>query len=106
MIQPVSQMSSFVSFKKTNNQKKQDKKNNSTIKKYSDSFIKHSTESAPMLLGLTAIWSLLDSSGRNIPVKKSIMNNLTGFFLPVLVFSSAILSIIENRPTNKNKNKN
>ncbi len=104
MIQPVSNMRSSISFKKTNNQNIKKEKNNSKLKKYSDSFIKHSTESAPMLLGLTAIWSLLDSSGRNIPVKKSIMNNLTGFFLPVLVFSSAILSIIENRQTNKNKN--
>lgn len=65
------------------------------VKEYADCFVKHSKESAPMLLGFTALWAALDYGTEKISIQKSIKNNLKGFFLPVLVVSSAFLAAIE-----------
>lgn len=63
---------------------------------YADSFVKHSAQSAPMLLALTGLWTVFDSS-RSIPLKKAAINNIKNFFLPVIIASSALLAVIENK---------
>lgn len=66
------------------------------LHQYTDSFVKHSVQSAPMLLALTGLWTVFDSS-RSIPLKKAAMNNMKNFFLPVIIASSALLAVIENK---------
>lgn len=70
------------------------------FKNYADSFVKHSAQSAPMLLGLTALWSLIDNASHSISIKKAFKNNFVNFFIPVTAASSVILSVIENRNRN------
>ncbi|MCD7779450.1 MAG: hypothetical protein LUH05_02110 [Candidatus Gastranaerophilales bacterium] len=76
-----------------------------TAKKYVDSFVKNAAQSTPVLLGLTAVLSVSDKNAKNIPMKTSLKNNFKQYFIPVLVCSSAVLSVIENKKT-KNENKN
>lgn len=71
---------------------------------YVDSFVKHAKQSTPALLVLTAAWTAVDKISRNISIKKSLVNNLVGFFAPVLVVSSALLAGIENKKTPENTN--
>ena len=66
-------------------------------KPYVDSFVKHAKQSTPVLLLLTGAWTAIDKTSKNIPIKKSLLNNLTGFFAPVLIASSALLACIENK---------
>ena len=77
---------------------------NPEVKEYADSFCRHAKESTPMLLGLTALWAALDYGSTQVPIQKSIKNNLKGFFLPVLVASSALLATIEMKKTSKSSN--
>lgn len=106
MIQKISQVNSGVSFKKTSKNtdggNEKGLKTPSRIQQYADSFVKHSAESAPMLLAFTGIWSLVDHVSRSVPLKKAAMHNLTNFFLPVMVISSAVLAALENKKSNKN----
>lgn len=105
MIQKVSSSNFGITF----GQNKQEKKSPSFLKseygkEYADTFVKHAKESTPMLLGLTALWSAIDYGTRNISVQKSILQNLSGFFIPVLVASSALLTAIEMKKTSKSSN--
>lgn len=77
---------------------------NPEVKEYADSFCRHAKESTPMLLGLTALWAALDYGSTQVPIQKTIKNNLKGFFLPVLVASSALLATIEMKKTSKSSN--
>lgn len=70
-------------------------------KPYVDSFVKHAKQSTPVLLILTGAWIAIDKTSKNIPIKKSLVNNLTGFFAPVLIVSSALLACIENKKTSE-----
>lgn len=85
--------------------KEENKKNNSNpvIKEgasYADSFVKHSVQSAPMLLALTGLWSFVDYKSAKIPMKTSLANNFKSFFLPVMLVSSLLLSVIDNKNNN------
>lgn len=102
MIQKVSHVSSFPTFQKSNDSKTKEKRTISSDKKaYMDSFIKNTKESAPMLLGLTALWSVLDYGTGKAPISKVLTNNILCFFAPVLLFSSALMASIENKKTSK-----
>ena len=68
---------------------------------YADSFLKNAKETAPILLALTGLWSLLDFGSGKTTMAKSLKNNLTYFFAPILIFSSAIVSLIENKKPSK-----
>ncbi|MCD7739748.1 MAG: hypothetical protein LUH11_00140 [Candidatus Gastranaerophilales bacterium] len=78
-------------------------KKENTAKPYIDSFVKHSKKSAPWLLCAAAVLTAADCASKKIPVKKSIKNNVLGFFAPVLICSSAILSAVENKKNSENK---
>ena len=69
--------------------------------KYADSFLHHSVESIPAMLSMTVLWSYIDKASGKMPFKKAFFNNMKGFFLPVLVASSALLSYIDNRNAKK-----
>lgn len=102
MIQKVSQISPAGVFKQTDN--KTTPNNNRTqprVKGYADSFVKHSIQSTPGILGITALWSLVDNKTRNIPLKKAFTGNFKNFFIPVILVSSAILALIENKNSKK-----
>ncbi len=73
------------------------------VSPYIDSFVSNAKQSTPMLLGVTALWALFDKSSRKIPLKKAFMNNLKGFFIPVILISSALLSFIENKKPSEDK---
>jgi len=73
------------------------------VSPYVDSFISNAKQSTPMFLGVTALWAVFDKSSRKIPLKKAFMNNLKGFFVPVILISSALLSFVENKKPSKDK---
>ncbi|MBQ9245434.1 hypothetical protein IJ182_04105 [bacterium] len=66
-----------------------------------DSFIKHSTETAPTLLAITTAWSVFEKSVHKVPFKQSFNKNFKGYFLPVLIATSAIGAFIENSKPKK-----
>lgn len=66
------------------------------IDKPMDSFVKHSVESAPVLLGLSSLWALVESKTSKIPFKDTLKTNLIGFFVPTLLITSTILAVVEN----------
>ena len=68
---------------------------------YMDSFVKNAKDTAPILLGLTALWSLLDYGTGKISMAKSVRNNIAFFFAPILIVSSALVAGIENKKTSK-----
>ena len=76
---------------------KNNEEQKNTALRYTDSFIKHSAESTPALFFMTALCSHLDKSSGKMPFKQAFIKNFKGFFLPVLVASSALLSYIDNR---------
>lgn len=79
------------------NASKQKTKKNSPIKSYADSFVKHAKQSTPPLLAMTGIWVVVDKITKKNTIIKSLASNLKGFFLPVLLVSSAILAVVENK---------
>lgn len=103
MIKVVGSNSQSPVFTKNINQKtkKQDSSFTEFKKNYTDSFIKHSKETAPVLLGVTSLWAALDYGSRKIPVTKAIKNNLLYFFFPLLILSSGVLAGIDNSKSNK-----
>ena len=106
MIQKVSAGNSYIRTAKTGNSKADSplKKGMDTVKTYTDSFVKHTKKSAPIIFGLTTIWAIADRS-EQLPFKKAFTNNLKNFFVPVLVMSSALLTIIENKKSKKDSTK-
>ena len=86
MIQKVSQATFSPSFLKNNKIKKENNPAREARRNaYVDSFVKHTKESAPMLLGLTALWSALDFGAGKGSMSKIMINNLAFFFAPVLI---------------------
>lgn len=71
-------------------------------KPYVDSFVKNSKKTAPVMAGLTAVWTAVDHTSKKLPLKKALTNNLKGFFLPVVLGSSVLLAVIENKKTRNN----
>lgn len=76
----------------------------SKIKPYTDSFLKHASDSVPLLLAVSGGWTAYDVVTKKAPLKSALKNNFLGFFAPVLVVSSAILSMVENKKTSKSSN--
>ena len=62
---------------------------------YADLFIKHSIDSLPVLTTMDIIWSCIDKSN-GIPFKKAFVNNTKKIVLPIMLISSAIMTIIES----------
>ncbi len=77
-----------------------------TAKPYVDSFVKNAKKSTPAIASLTAFWTLVDKSSKNISFSKSLTNNIKGFFIPVVVGSSVLLSLIENKKSSRNHQEN
>lgn len=98
MINKVSQVS-FSNGAKSSTSIKQKANNHLNTQKnpYVDSFVKNAKETAPILLSLTGLWSLLDYGTGKISMAKSLRNNLAFFFIPVLTVSSALVAGIENK---------
>lgn len=101
MINAIPQVKSNNSFKNiyTTDAKPEDKK--ALHKVYADSFIRNAKETTPMLLGLTSIVSVLDYGKKQVDMKKVLKKNLLRYFVPVLIASSTICSIIENKKEKK-----
>ena len=99
MIQRVTDCVSNVSFKKHQRTLNPVNKSVSSSHKkdYVDSFISNTKESVAPMLVLTGVWSVLDNKLSDIPIKKAIARNFVGFFLPVIIVSSAILAGLENK---------
>lgn len=70
-------------------------------KDYLDSFTKNCTESAPVLMGLTSLWTVLVMKEKNLPVQKAMKSTLAKFFFPVLIISSGIAAGIETKNNKK-----
>ena len=71
---------------------------------YVDSFIKNAGDSTPLLLAVSGGWTVYDVASKKAPLKIALKNNFLGFFAPVLLVSSAILSVVENKKTSKSSN--
>lgn len=106
MIQKISFGKNYLYSNQVNSQSK----NNDGIdrhdkkKIYTDSFIKHTKKSVPMLLALTAVKSLFDyGSSNNNSVQKVFASNMACFFTPILIGSSLVLSLVENRKVESKK---
>lgn len=106
MIQNISMpKTSLYSFKQNKQIDKPDviKKGN-PVKSYADSFVKNAEKSLPVLTVMTAMWTAIDVYSRKVPIKQALLNNMKGFFAPVLLFSSALLALIENKNEPKKDN--
>ena len=103
MIEPVSSINTPQKAGKQNTQRKESVRESSAVVRYADSFVSHSIDSAPVLSGLTLIWSFLDKS-QGIPFKKALSNNIKRFFLPVMLVTSAVTAFLENKKMNKKVN--
>ena len=104
MIQSVSMINNRVSFSQDKKLKLSDNIKSSKIAPYVDSFVKNSIESTPMLLAVSGGWTAYDIIFQKVPVRKSLAHNFLGFFLPVMLVSSSILSVVENKKTSKSSN--
>lgn len=105
MIKPVSETNRFEAARQKFSEKMEaikPDKNSSFAVRYADSFVRHSAESAPVLGALTIFWSFIDKS-RFGSVKKALGYNAKNFFLPVLLITSAITALIENKKPRVNK---
>lgn len=100
MIKKISAAQNTAPVKKQNNKVKKPLLNASQ-KSYMDSFVRNSKETAPILLGLTALWSALDYGSGKVTMAKSLKNNIAYFFTPVWIVSSALTAGIENKKTSK-----
>ncbi len=91
----------FTSQNVVNNEKKQNSYQPASpaIVKYADSFVKNAGKSTPVLLSMTLLWSFIDKNSTAIPLKKAFVRNMKGFFLPVLISSSALITYFENKKT-------
>ncbi len=98
MIQGVSSVQPDVNINLINKERTEKKTSNTSsfVRNYTDSFVRNTKQSAPVLFGLTIAWSVLDKAMRSIPMKKSFTNNLVNFFAPVLLVSSAVVAGIES----------
>lgn len=101
MINNVSQTNTSPVFNKkyTASIKPQEKQSN--FKEYRDSFIRNAKESAPMLLGLTSIMTIIDYGKEQTEITKLLRRNLAKYFAPVLIGTSILCSIIENKKSKK-----
>ena len=105
MIQRVSMTNRSVPFARNNEQKKiVNTEQKTAVKPYIDSFKKHASDSTPLLFAVSGAWTAYDVVTKKTPLKKALSNNFLGFFAPVLVASSIVLSIIENKKTSKSSN--
>ena len=104
MIQRVSMTNNKVSFSQNTKQNSSNTVKTSKITPYVDSFVKNSVDSTPMLLAVTGAWTAYDILSQKAPWKKAIKHNVMGFFVPVMLVSSSILSIVENKKTSKSSN--
>lgn len=104
MIQSVSMINNKVSFSQDKKPKLSDNIKSSKMAPYVDSFVKNSIESTPMLLAVSGGWTAYDIIFQKVPVRKSLAHNFLGFFLPVMLVSSSILSVVENKKTSKSSN--
>lgn len=102
MIQQVS-MANRMSFSKKDKQTKplNNEKTATKMTPYVDSFKKHAQESKPVLLAVSTGWTLYDVLSKTRSFPKALLLNFGCFFAPVLIASSAILSVIENKKTSK-----
>lgn len=105
MIQRVSDISNVTFKSNKRNEDNQNQNFTGKLSSYADSFMRNSVDSAPLLLALTGVWSVIDKKTAKIPFKKALANNITRFFAPVLIFSSLVLAFIENKSNFVNQNK-
>ena len=68
---------------------------NSKVALAADSFCTNTVKSTPVLLGFTALWTGIDKIARHQKIKDSLKNNLKNMFIPTLLVSSAILTVVE-----------
>ena len=104
MIQSVSMTNSRVSFSQDKKSKLSDNIKSGKMAPYVDSFVKNSIESTPMLLAVSGGWTAYDIIFQKNTVSKSLARNFLGFFLPVMLVSSSILSVVENKKPSKRTN--
>lgn len=71
-----------------------------------DTFVKYTKESTPFLLGMTAFWSVYDGVTRKVPLTKSVPHNIVTLFLPVLLGTSLVMTVLESRAKSKANAKN
>ena len=101
MINSISKNNYNPVFKKTytGNIKPQEK--NAKFKPYKDSFIRNAKEASPMLLAFTSIFTILEHGKTQIEIPKLLKKNILTYFAPVLIGTSALCAIIENKKSKK-----
>ncbi len=62
---------------------------------YSHNILKQAGQSTPVLLSLTAVKTLFEYTGKELPIQKVFANNMLKFFAPLLVLSSLVFSFLE-----------
>lgn len=89
--------------KENKSNKKYDSSFSQYKRDYLDSFAKQSEKSAPILMGLSSLSTVLEMKEKNLPVKKAMKNVLMKFYFPILIISSGIIAGIEVKKNNKTK---
>lgn len=74
------------------------------MKQYTDSFVRNTVESTPIMLAFTGGWALFDKFAMKTTFKKALSHNFKNFFVPVTLVSSAVLAGIETVKYSKQKN--
>lgn len=77
-------------------------KNDAKMGGYTDSFVKHSKQSAPSFFAVSAIWAYMDKKTGKSTFKNALVNNVKNYMIPIVLVSSVILSFIENKNTKNN----
>ena len=101
MINKLSQVNNSVSFRENYTSKPDIEKKEFKYKEYTDSFVRNAKEATPMVLGMTSIITVLDYGKKQVDIPKLLKENMLKYFLPVLVATSALSTIIENKKSKK-----
>lgn len=104
MIHGVSMTNNRIPFSQDNKQKLSNTSAFNKVTPFVDSFVKNSIDSTPMLLAITGGWTAYDVISKKSTLPKALTNNFLGFFAPVMLISSTILSVVENKKTSKSSN--
>ncbi len=71
-----------------------------------DSFIKNGIETAPVLLGTSAVISMAQSKFSHASFKKTLKKNNKKLFVPLWLVSTAATAVFENYITSETNNRN
>lgn len=62
---------------------------------YVDEFVKETKTNAPLLFGITSVWTILEYANSKDVLAKVLKRRLLGFFAPLLIGTSVLMAYIK-----------